>query len=119
MKFLSTNLEIFKFNSSVHGMNRRYKLKLHEPSTKLLVYQKRMYYRTIKIYDKLPDVTAELVSNKKCFLLQLKKYLIDKAFYSLEEYLEYLIQTHDVRPDMTDIVLFKCITLLYLHIMYF
>jgi hypothetical protein len=68
MKFLSTNLEICKFNSSVHGTNRRYKLKLvHEPSNKLIVYQKGVYYRNIKIYDTLPDVIAELVSNKKCF----------------------------------------------------
>jgi hypothetical protein len=90
MEFLSTNLEICKFNSSVHGMNRRYKLKLHESSTKLIVYQKDVCYRSIKIYDRLPDVTAELVSNKKCILIQLKKYLIDKAFYSLEEYVSTL-----------------------------
>jgi len=30
---------------------------------------------------------AELVLNKKRFLLQLKKYLTEKSFYSLEEYL--------------------------------
>jgi len=89
MKFLSTNLDICKFNSSVDGTNRRYKLKLHEPSTNFIVYQKGVFYSSIKIYDKLPDI-AELVSNRKCFVIRLKKYLIDKAFYSLEKYLNTL-----------------------------
>ena len=51
------------------------------------MYQKGVYYSSIKIYNKIPDVIAELVSNKKCFLIQLKKYLIDQACYSLQEYL--------------------------------
>jgi hypothetical protein len=46
--------------------------------------------RSIRIYDRLSDVIAELVSKKKCFLIQLEKYLFDKAFYSLEEYLNTL-----------------------------
>jgi len=51
------------------------------------MYQRSAYYNSINIYNKLPDDLAELVSNKKCFLLQLKKYLADKPCYSLEEYL--------------------------------
>jgi hypothetical protein len=39
------------------------------------------------MYNKLPDDLTELLSNKKRFLLQLKKYLYDKPFHSLEEYL--------------------------------
>jgi hypothetical protein len=51
------------------------------------MYQRSVYYNSIHIYNKLPDDIAELVSNKKRFLSQLKKYLTDKPFYSLEEYL--------------------------------
>jgi hypothetical protein len=51
------------------------------------MYQRSTCYNSINIYNKLPDDLAELVSNKKWFLLQLKKYLADKPFYSLEEYL--------------------------------
>jgi hypothetical protein len=43
------------------------------------------------IYNKLTDDLAELVPNKKCFLLQLKKHLTDKPFYSVEEYFECII----------------------------
>jgi len=51
------------------------------------MYQKSVYYNSINIYNKLPDDLADVVSNKKCFLSQLKKYLTDKPFYSIEEYL--------------------------------
>jgi len=87
MRFLSSNLEIFTFDTSVHNINTRLKLKLHKPIVRLTMYQTNAYYNSINIYNKLPDHLAELVSNKKCFLLQLKKYLTDKPFYSLEEYL--------------------------------
>jgi hypothetical protein len=39
------------------------------------------------MYNKLPDDLAELVSKKKCFLQQLKKYIYAKPFYSVNEYL--------------------------------
>jgi hypothetical protein len=54
---------------------------------RLTMYQRGVYCNSITIYNKLPDDLAELVSNKKCFLLQLKKYLTDKPFYSAEEFL--------------------------------
>jgi hypothetical protein len=75
MRFLSSNLEIYKFNTLVHNINTRCKLKLHKPVTRLTVYQRSVCYNSMHIYNKLPDDLAKLVSNKKCFLLQLKKYL--------------------------------------------
>ena len=49
------------------------------------MYQRSVYYNSINIYNKLPDDLAKLVLNKKFFLLQLKKYLTDKPFYSVED----------------------------------
>jgi hypothetical protein len=88
MRCLSSNLESYTFNTSVHNINTRCQLKLHKPAARLTMYQRSVYYNSINIYNKLPDDLAELVSNKKCFLLQLKKYLTDKPFYSVEEYFE-------------------------------
>jgi hypothetical protein len=87
MRFLSCNLETYTFSTSVYNINTRLKLKLHKPAVRLSMYQRSTYYNSINIYNKFPDELAELVSNKKRFLLQLKKYLADKPFYSLEEYL--------------------------------
>jgi hypothetical protein len=73
MRFLSSNLGTYAFNTSVHNINTGLKLKLHKPVARFSMYQRSAYYNSINIYNKLPDDLAELVPNKKCFLLQLKK----------------------------------------------
>jgi len=61
MRFLSSSLEILTFNTSVHNINTRLKLKLHKPIVRLTMYQRSAYYNSINIYNKLPDDLAELV----------------------------------------------------------
>jgi hypothetical protein len=87
MRFLSQNLELYTFNSTIYGFHAGNKLQFHEPSTTLTIYMKGAYNGSIKIFNKLPDYIAESVLRKKCFVSNLKKYLTDKAFYSIEEYL--------------------------------
>ena len=65
--------------------NTRQKLKLHKPSMRLSVYQRGVYYKGISIYNRLPGVTAELITKKNLFIRQLKKYLLDNPVYTLEE----------------------------------
>ena len=69
MRFLSSNLEIYKFNISVYNINNRWKLKLHKPAARFTMYQRSVYYNSTNIYNKFPDDLAELVPNKKCILL--------------------------------------------------
>jgi len=38
MRFLSSNLKIYKFNTSIHNLNTRHKLKLHMPAVRLIIY---------------------------------------------------------------------------------
>ena len=87
MRFLSSTLDIFTYNTSAHNRTTRLKLKLHTPTARLAMYQRSTNYNSINIYNKLLEDLAELVLNKKRFLLQLKKYLTDKPYCSLEEYL--------------------------------
>jgi hypothetical protein len=61
MRFLSSNLDIFTFNSSVHSINTRLRLKLHKPSVKLKIYQQSSYYNCINTYNNLPDDLAILI----------------------------------------------------------
>ena len=35
----------------------------------------------------MPDYVAESALRKKCFISNMKKYLTDKAFYSIEEHM--------------------------------
>jgi hypothetical protein len=59
MRFLSFNLDIFKFNSSVHNINTRLRLKLHKPLVKLKMYKRSSSYNCINIYTSgVPIITA-------------------------------------------------------------
>jgi len=49
---------------------------------------KGAYNGSIKIFNKLPDCIAESVLRKKCNVSNMK-YLIDKAFYAFEEYMNF------------------------------
>ena len=87
MKFLSRNLEFYTFNSTVHNYNTRNRIPLHKPSFLLNIYQKVIYYESVAVFNKLPHNIAELILNNKSFLTKLKKYLLGKAFYSIDEYM--------------------------------
>jgi hypothetical protein len=87
MRFLSANLERFVFNSSVHSINTRSRLRLHKTAVKLKVCQCNTYNNCINIYNKLPDKLALKITEKKRFLLELRNYLSTNPYYSLEEFL--------------------------------
>ena len=63
MKFLLQNQEQFTSNTAVRSINTRDTLKLHKPISNLTLYQKAMYYMSIRIFNKLPDCIARLVEN--------------------------------------------------------
>jgi len=58
------------------------------PAVRFTIYQKSVYCNSIHIYNNLPDDLARLVSSRKHFLIQLKKYLTDNPFYSVEEFIQ-------------------------------
>jgi hypothetical protein len=64
MKFLLLNQEMFTSSIEVHNINTRNKLKLHKPISNLTLYQKGVYYMCIRIFNKLPEYTANLVGNQ-------------------------------------------------------
>jgi len=88
IKFLLKNQEKFTSNTEVHNINTRNKLKLHKPISNLTLYQKGVYYMSIRIFNKLPDCIARLVENNGSFILTLRQYLVSKSFYSLEEFFD-------------------------------
>jgi hypothetical protein len=57
-------MEIYTFNSTIHGVSTRSKLQLHKPSSTLTVYQEGAYCDSIKIFNILPKCTAESVVRK-------------------------------------------------------
>jgi len=41
----------------------------------------------INIFNELPEYVAELVVDKNSFISTLKKYLVNKSFYSIEDFI--------------------------------
>jgi hypothetical protein len=60
---------------------------VHKPIVNLTNCQKGAYYTSVKVFNKLPKFIADLVLDKKRFIVSLEKYLIKKSFYSVEEFL--------------------------------
>jgi hypothetical protein len=64
MRFLLQNLEIYTYNSTIHGFSTINKLQLHKLSNTLKIYQKGAFYDGTKIFNKLLQYIAELVLRK-------------------------------------------------------
>jgi hypothetical protein len=87
MKLLLQNMANYMCNFTVHGINTRNKLQLYKSASNLTLYQRGVYFMSIKVFSKLPGFIANIVSDKKRFILTLKKYLIEKSFYYLEDFI--------------------------------
>jgi hypothetical protein len=59
------------------------------PSTNLTLVQKGVLYSGSKIYNRLPLSIKAHSNDAKRFNTSLKNYLIEHAFYSLDEYYEF------------------------------
>jgi len=58
----------------VHSIDARKKVQLHRPITNFASSKEGVYYTTIKIFNKLPAFIAELIKDKKHFILTLKRF---------------------------------------------
>ena len=70
VRFLSQNLELYTFNSTIHAFNTRNKLQLHKLSTAFTIYQEGLYYGNIIMFYKLPDYISESILRKKMFYIK-------------------------------------------------
>jgi len=84
--FVTKNKNQFLFNSHIHKINTRQTSNLYLPTANLAMYQKGVYYSGIMIYNHVPTAIKDLSGDRNKFKLALKKYLLHKSFYSLEEY---------------------------------
>ena len=57
------------------------------PCHRTTFFEKGCYYNCIKIHNSLPNNIKDIESINK-FKIVLKKYLIDQAFHSIDDYLK-------------------------------
>jgi hypothetical protein len=67
-----------------HNINTRLKNDLHLPQVSLAMYQKGVYYSSIKIFNGLPKAIKDFSSKPKKFKIALKHYLLKHSFYSVD-----------------------------------
>lgn len=86
--FVKQNITEFLNNNFHHNYDTRGQDKLLIPLHSLTLYEKNPYYIGIQLYNRLPDSIKE-INSKIVFKNKVKKLLLDKSFYTIDEYLEY------------------------------
>jgi len=75
-------------NVELHKINTCHKWDLHIPSVNLMKVQKGVYYSGIILFNFLPLGIKKVAHNTNKFKHELKKFLIENLFYSVEEYID-------------------------------
>ena len=78
------NRGLFKLNCDVHNIQRRQKVDLHTPSSKLTLFQKGVQYSGSKIFNHLPSSIKDLSNDVKSFKVALKNFLLTHTFYTVD-----------------------------------
>ena len=77
-----------KQNSEIHRHNTRKKYDLHIRHCNTVLYQKSVTNTGIKLYIKLPKKLKQ-TDNYKDFKKQVKNFLLQNVFYTIEEFLHF------------------------------
>jgi len=75
-------------NSVYHDSNTRHRNDLHLPQATLAMYQKRVYYLGIKVFNGLPRALKDISCKPYKFKIALRKFLQTCSFYSLDEFFD-------------------------------
>jgi hypothetical protein len=86
--FIVKNKSLNMENSQLHNIKTRNNSNLIQPSSRLMIYQKRPHYFGIKVYNKLPSQIKNLSNIVKQFKTALN-FLQLHSFYAVVEYLHH------------------------------
>jgi hypothetical protein len=86
--FVVKNRPLFNTNSDFHSLKRT-SHDLHPPTANLTLFQKRVCYLGVKIYNHLPLTFKQLSYDITKFKTALREFLIANSFYSMEEYFSW------------------------------
>jgi hypothetical protein len=83
---------------------------LHIPQVKLSVYNKGVYYMSIKVFNSLPNLITYLVQNNKIFIGKLKMYHCNIYFirYTIFETIVGRLRSWMCMMDTPYAVMYRC-----------
>jgi hypothetical protein len=87
LMFVIKHKDIFTFNAELYKINTCHNLDLHVPSVNLTKVRKGVYYSGITLFNSSPLNIKKVAHNTNKFKHELKKFLIENSFYSVEEYI--------------------------------
>jgi hypothetical protein len=86
--FVVKNTDKFTFNSTVHSINTRHCSDLHLSAVHLTKDQKGVYHSGAKAFISLLPGIKSLAQNIGRFKSTLKKFLLKRSFYTIQEYFD-------------------------------
>jgi hypothetical protein len=86
--FVVKHKDIFTIIAELHNINTRQKLDFHVPSVSFTKVQKGVYYSGITLFNSLPRSIKEVAHNINKLKYELRKFLMENSFYSVEEYVD-------------------------------
>ena len=95
--FVVKHKDIFTFDVELHKINTCHKWDLHVPSVSLTKVQKGVFYSGISLYISIPLGIKKVAYNTNKFKHELKRFLVENLFYSVEEYID-----SDMKYDLGD-----------------
>jgi hypothetical protein len=96
--FVVKHKDIFTINIELHKINTCQKLDFHVPSVSLSKVQKGVYYSSITLFNSLPLNIKKVDHNINNFKHELRKFLTENSFYSVEE---YTVRNNKIDPGLS------------------
>jgi hypothetical protein len=88
------NLHTYYQENANHDYGTRNGLLISIPQHRLQLYKQCPYYMGIKVYNKLPNDLKNVSINFDIFKAKIKQILLDKTYYSIQEYLDDTISVN-------------------------
>lgn len=87
LNYFHINFNTIQEHQNQHSHNTRFKENIKYPSHRLTLLEKSPYYMGIRVFNKLPK-PIRLIENHNQFKKTVREILINKAYYSVKEYMD-------------------------------
>ena len=84
--FVVNNSNLFLHYVELYTIKTRNSYNLHPPLSHLTKYQTGVHYVGIGVFNHLPTSIKSIANETKVFKRTLKRFLLDKSFYSMDEF---------------------------------
>jgi hypothetical protein len=87
--FVVNNRNLFLDIAELYTIKTRNSVNLYPPLSHLTKNQKAVYYAGIRISNHLPTCIKRITDDTKVFKTNLKRFLLDNSFYSMDEFFNF------------------------------